>query len=52
MQQSARAEIVIPTGRNSYCCIVPCALMCGFYDIGGIGAAVLVWRYLRRRARR
>jgi hypothetical protein len=44
-----RSAIVIPTGRNGFCCIIPCALLCAFYGIIGIGALILLWRAMRCR---
>ncbi len=41
--------IVIPTGRNGFCCVVPCALIASLYSGIGVGASLLVWRALRRR---
>ena len=41
------SAIVIPTGRNGFCCIVPCALLCAFYSALGISALVLMWRAAR-----
>lgn len=43
------AEIVIPTGRTGFCCIVPCALM-AVLDAGALAAALLLVRHLARRA--
>ena len=43
------AAIVIPTGRNGFCCIVPCALLCALYSAIGMGALVLFWRIARHR---
>ncbi len=45
------AEIVIPTGRNGFCCIVPCALMLAL-DAGVLVAGLLLARHLVRRAAR
>lgn len=44
-------DIVIPTGRNGFCCIIPCALLCGFYTITGVGALALVCHHVRHRRR-
>jgi len=44
-------EIVIPTGRNGFCCIVPCALMLAL-DAGVLVAGLLLARHLVRRAAR
>ncbi len=43
------AAIVIPTGRNGFCCVVPCALM-AVLDAGALAAGLLLVRYLARRA--
>jgi len=43
------AEIVIPTGRNGFCCVVPCALM-AVLDAGALAAALLLLRHLARWA--
>ena len=43
------AEIVIPTGRNSFCCVVPCALMLAL-EAGAVAAGLLLARRLLRRA--
>ena len=43
------AEIVIPTGRNGFCCIVPCALMLAL-ETGAVAAGLLLARHLLRRA--
>jgi len=43
------AEIVIPTGRNGFCCIVPCALMLAL-EAGVVAAGLLLARHLVRRA--
>jgi len=45
------AEIVIPTGRSGFCCIVPCALMVAL-EATGLAAGLLLARRLIRRARR
>ncbi len=42
------AEIVIPTGRNGFCCIVPCALMLAL-EAGTVAAGLLLARRLTRR---
>jgi hypothetical protein len=42
------AEIVIPTGRNGFCCVVPCALMLAL-EAGATAAGVLLARHLFRR---
>lgn len=42
------AEIVIPTGRNGFCCIVPCALMLAL-EAGTLAAGLLLARRLIRR---
>ncbi len=42
------AEIVIPTGRNGFCCVVPCALMLAL-EAGATTAGVLLVRHLLRR---
>ncbi len=44
-------EIVIPTGRNGFCCIIPCALLCGLYTATGVGALALLWHRVRRQFR-
>lgn len=44
------SDIVIPTGRNGFCCIIPCALLCGLYAATGVGALALIRRWLRKRA--
>ncbi|MGI8856492.1 MAG: hypothetical protein ACR2JW_12125 [Thermomicrobiales bacterium] len=41
--------IVIPTGHNGFCCIIPCALFFALYGMIGVGALVLLWRAARRR---
>ncbi len=43
------AAIVIPTGRNGFCCIVPCALMLAL-EAGAVAAVLLLTRHLIRRA--
>ena len=43
------AEIVIPTGRNGFCCVVPCALMVAL-EAGAGAAGLLIARHLARRA--
>lgn len=43
------ADIVIPTGRNGFCCIVPCALMLAL-ETGAVAAGLLLARHLLRRA--
>lgn len=43
------AEIVIPTGRNGFCCVVPCALM-AVLEAGAIAAGLLLARHLARCA--
>lgn len=50
MQRPLRstAEIVIPTGRNGFCCIVPCALMLAL-DAGAVATGLLLVRYLIRQ---
>ncbi len=42
------AAIVIPTGRNGFCCIVPCALMLAL-EAGAPAAGLLLARRLIRR---
>ncbi len=42
------AEIVIPTGRNGFCCIVPCAFM-SVMGAGTMAMGLLLARYLVRR---
>lgn len=42
------AEIVIPTGRNGFCCIMPCALMLAL-DAGAVAVGLLLARRLFRR---
>ncbi len=42
------AAIVIPTGRNGFCCIVPCALMLAL-EAGTLAAGLLLARCLIRR---
>ena len=42
------ADIVIPTGRNGFCCVVPCALMLAL-EAGAVAAGLLVARCLARR---
>jgi len=44
------AEIVIPTGRSGFCCIVPCALMLAL-EAAALAAGLLLARRLARRAR-
>ncbi len=50
MQRPLRctAEIVIPTGRNGFCCLVPCALMLAL-DAGAFAAGLLLVRHLIRQ---
>lgn len=38
--------IVIPTGRNGFCCIIPCALLCALYGLAVIAMSLVVWRAL------
>jgi len=47
---SRAAEIVIPTGRSGFCCIVPCALMLAL-EATALAAGLLLARRLIRRAR-
>ncbi len=44
------AEIVVPTGRSGFCCIVPCALMLAL-EAAALAAGLLLARRLARRAR-
>lgn len=46
------AEIVIPTGRNGFCCIVPCALLVALYSGAATGLAALAWRCARHLRKR
>ncbi len=48
---SRTAEIMIPTGRNGFCCIVPCALMLAL-EAAALATGLLLARRLARRARR
>ncbi len=41
-------EIVIPTGRNGFCCIVPCTLMLAL-EAGALAAGLLLAHHLVRR---
>lgn len=43
------AGIVIPTGRNGFCCIVPCALLFVCYSAAATVLLTLLWRCARRR---
>ncbi len=45
-----RAEIIVPTGRGGFCCILPCALIAALYALIAC-AIVLAVRMLRDRRR-
>ena len=50
-RQSLEAvEIVIPTGRTGFCCIVPCALLAALYALAA-SAILLAVRLIRARHR-
>ncbi len=48
-QFGGTADIVIPTGRGGFCCILPCALLVTLYTMIGCGAFLLVRHAVRRR---
>jgi hypothetical protein len=48
-QVDGTADIVIPTGRGGFCCILPCALLVTLYALIVSGAFLLVRHALRRR---
>ncbi len=47
-RSSGGTAIVIPTGRNGFSCIVPCALMLAL-EAGTLAAGLLLARRLIRR---
>jgi len=45
-------DIVIPTGRGGFCCILPCALLVTLSMMSASGALLLVRHMVRRRRER
>lgn len=45
-------DIVIPTGRGGFCCILPCALLVTLSMLSASGALLLVRHIVRQRRAR
>ncbi len=41
--------IIIPTGRNGFCCIVPFGCLLSLCATAGTSLALLLWRRAKRR---
>jgi hypothetical protein len=45
----ATNAIIIPTGRNGFCCIVPFGCLLSLCGTASVGLAFLFWRRAKRR---